>query len=67
MKGFMNEKFCPKCQFPAMKSWNELTDEQKMLVERLPMSANLKLEQRKKNLFCPRCWFELSANFNEFC
>lgn len=63
----MNEKICPKCQYSAMKTWEELNDEQQMLVERLPMSANLSLEQRKKHLFCPRCWFEQLANYNEFC
>ncbi len=63
----MNEKICPQCQYPMMKSWEELNDEQKFLVERLPMSADLSLEQRKKNLFCPRCWFEQTANFSEFC
>jgi len=63
----MNEKICPKCQYPAMKTWEELTGEQKMLVERLPASAALSLEQRRKNLFCPRCWFEQTANFNEYC
>jgi hypothetical protein len=50
-----------------MKTWEELNEEQKMLVERLPLSARLSLEQRRKNLFCPRCWFEQTANFNEFC
>jgi len=63
----MNEKMCPKCQNPSMKTWEELNEEQKMLVERLPASAELSLEQRKKNRFCPRCWFEQTANFNEYC
>ena len=63
----MNEKMCPQCQYPAMKRWEELNEEQKMLAERLPASASLSIEQRKKNLFCPRCWFEQTANFNEYC
>lgn len=50
-----------------MKTWEELSDEQKMLVMRLPLSANLSLAERKKNLFCPRCWFEQTANFSEYC
>lgn len=50
-----------------MKSWEELSEEQKMLAERLPASAELSLEQRKKNQFCPRCWHEQTANFNEYC
>ena len=28
----MQKKICPKCQFPSLKSWEELNDEQKMLV-----------------------------------
>jgi hypothetical protein len=63
----MNEKICPQCHYPQMKTWQELSDEQKMLAERLPLSASLTIEQRKKNLFCPCCWFEQTANFNEFC
>ena len=41
-----------------MKDWDELTDEQKMLVERLPMSAEYPPNIRKKHRFCTRCWFE---------
>ena len=63
----MNEKICPKCDFPNMKTWDELNEEQKMLVERLPMSAALSIDQRRKNLFCPRCWHEQTGNFNEYC
>jgi hypothetical protein len=41
-----------------MKTWEELSGEQKFLVERLPMSAEFPTEQRKKHRFCERCWFE---------
>jgi len=54
----MHEKICPKCGFPSMKSWEELNDEQKMLVERLPLSAEYSRTQRKNHLFCPRCRHE---------
>jgi hypothetical protein len=57
MKGFQ-EKNCPKCHSPKMKTWNELNDEQKFLVERLPLNTEFSLEQRKKHCFCERCWFE---------
>ncbi len=63
----MEEKICPNCGAAALKNWQDLTDEQKFLVERLPMSAQYTLEQRRKNLFCPRCWFEQIPNFNEIC
>jgi hypothetical protein len=55
-----SEKSCPLCDAPKMKSWAELDDEQKMLVTRLPMSAEFTLAQRKKHRFCTRCWFEES-------
>ncbi len=57
MKGF-NEKICPKCHFQKMKSWEELSDEQKFLVKRLPLNTEFSLKQRKKHRFCERCWFE---------
>ncbi len=57
MKGFY-EKMCPKCHHPKMKTWAELTDEQKFLAERLPSSAEFSRKQRKKHRFCERCWFE---------
>lgn len=53
-----NEKTCPRCLSVAIKDWPELTDEQKLLAERLPMSADYALEERKKHRFCTRCWFE---------
>lgn len=67
MKGLTQENICPRCQFSKMKSWEQLNDEEKMLVERLPMSATLSPVQRKKNIFCPRCWHEQIPNFNEIC
>ena len=41
-----------------MKSWDELTDDQKFLVERLPLSADFSIAERKKHRFCTRCFFE---------
>jgi len=52
------ENCCPKCHFPKMKAWNELTAEQQMLAERLPTSAEYTVNERKKHRFCERCWFE---------
>ena len=52
------EKFCPQCGSPKMKSWDELNDEQKFLVERLALSADFTLSERKKHRFCARCFFE---------
>jgi ribosomal protein S27AE len=57
-----HKKTCPKCGSPKIKSWPELTDEQKMLVKSLPASTEYPLSQRKKHRFCTRCWFE---NFDQ--
>jgi hypothetical protein len=43
-----------------MRSWSELSDEGKYLVERLPFFVDVPLEERKKHRFCTRCWFEES-------
>lgn len=52
---------CPKCEYPRMKSWDELTGDEKFIAERLPKSAEYTLEERKKHLFCPRCQNEEST------
>ena len=57
-KNLAAEKFCPNCGAAKMKNWNDLNDEQKFLVERLPLNAEFTREQRKKHRFCERCWFE---------
>jgi hypothetical protein len=58
MNSLADEQICPKCHFPRLKSWYELTDEQQFLAQRLPASAKYTLEERKKHRFCERCWFE---------
>ena len=58
MESLAQEKNCPQCGAPKMKSWQELSDEQKFLVERLPFNTEFSPEQRKKHRFCERCWFE---------
>ena len=54
----MNDKICPQCGAPKMKKWQELTEEQKFLVERLPLNTDYTPDQRKKHRFCERCFFE---------
>jgi len=58
MKGFP-EKICPRCHYPKLKTWKELTDEERFLAERLPMSAEFFIEERQRHLFCPNCWLEI--------
>jgi ribosomal protein S27AE len=53
-----NEKKCPRCGYPILKKWEDLTADEKFFAERLPMSADYTAEQRKRHRFCTRCWFE---------
>lgn len=57
MKNFQ-DKNCPNCGSNKLKSWEDLDDEQKFLVERLPGNTEFSLEERKKHRFCVRCFFE---------
>lgn len=58
MKGLAQENICPQCGTAKLKNWQDLTDEQKFLVERLPLNTDFTPAQRKKHRFCERCWFE---------
>jgi len=41
-----------------MNNWSDLSDDEKLLAERLPTSAEYSREERKKHRFCTRCWYE---------
>lgn len=60
MENLETENICPRCGSSKMKSWSELSDEQKFLVERLPKNVEYSSETRKKHRFCTQCWFEES-------
>lgn len=50
---------CPRCDKRGMKSWSELTDEEREAVKRLPLSAGFSLEERQaSHRWCTRCWYE---------
>ncbi len=66
MKGFQ-EKMCPQCQYPQMKRWSELDGDEKILAERLPLSATFSPQERELHLFCPRCWHEVVEKLIENC
>jgi hypothetical protein len=57
---------CIKCGGIKFARWDELDDEQKMIVERLPASAEFSLENRKKNSrWCVRCFYEARSGPDE--
>jgi len=50
---------CPRCGTGRMRAWNELSDEEREVVRRLPASADYSPEVRQStNRWCPRCWYE---------
>jgi hypothetical protein len=56
---------CPRCDKPGLKSWSELSDEEREVVKRLPASAHYSLSERQAtHRWCTRCWFE-STDYSE--
>jgi hypothetical protein len=53
-----NKNMCPRCRATRLRTWEELSSDEKFVAERLPRSAELLFEKRETHLFCPRCWFE---------
>jgi hypothetical protein len=53
-----NSEHCPRCDAMGLKSWEDLTGDEKLLADRLPASAEYTPEERKKHRFCTRCWYE---------
>ena len=50
---------CPRCDQPKLKHWDELNDEEREVVKRLPASADYALDERISiHRWCTRCWFE---------
>ena len=54
-----HESICPRCRAGQMQTWPELTDDEKILAKKMPLSAEYSSNERKRHLFCTRCWFEI--------
>jgi hypothetical protein len=53
------QDICPRCEKRGLKQWTELTDEEREVVKRLPLSARYQLAERETNhRWCTRCWWE---------
>jgi len=49
---------CPRCE-GRLRSWDELSDEEREMTRRLPATAEYSLDERKaRHRWCRRCWFE---------
>jgi len=54
----VNERSCPRCH-ELMRTWDELSDEERDVVNRLPASAEYASDERvATHLWCTRCWYE---------
>ncbi len=65
MNGLENGNTCPRCGSLKLKPWADLTDEQKFIAERLPMSAEYPSHTRNTHRFCTQCWFEQTESKSE--
>lgn len=55
---YFGERTCPKCHTKLLKNWAELTSDEKLLAEKLPLSAEFSTKERERHLFCTNCWYE---------
>jgi hypothetical protein len=54
-----NEGRCPRCQEGRLQVWDELSDDEREVVKRLPASADYTANEREQmHRWCTRCWFE---------
>jgi hypothetical protein len=50
---------CPRCGTERLRTWDQLSAEEREVVRRLPASAHFKLEERAASRrWCTRCWHE---------
>jgi hypothetical protein len=58
MTGAQSQR-CPRCGVRPLLSWNELTEEEREVVRRLPASADYSLDERQAmHRWCRNCWHE---------
>jgi hypothetical protein len=53
------EMRCTRCGEGTIKSWSELTDEEREVVKRLPGAADYEeADPQSMPQWCTRCWYE---------
>ncbi|HEX8843106.1 MAG TPA: hypothetical protein VF791_00470 [Pyrinomonadaceae bacterium] len=66
MMSAQSQTICPRCHLGRLSSWDELTEEQREVVLRLPASADHTLEERQMiHRWCTTCWHEETENSPE--
>lgn len=52
-------KRCPRCGEERLRTWDELGDEEREVVRRLPGSRDYTTAERQSlHQWCTRCWYE---------
>ncbi|HKP47351.1 MAG TPA: hypothetical protein VJT50_12195 [Pyrinomonadaceae bacterium] len=55
----MSTNQCPRCGNQELRPWQDLNDDERDVVRRLPASANFQKKEREaKHRWCTRCWYE---------
>ena len=54
---------CPRCHEEALRTWDELSDEEREVVKRLPAAAEYRAAERQAmHQWCTRCWHESTGD-----
>jgi len=54
-----NQERCPRCRVGRLRSWAELSEEEREVTRRLPASAEYNShERRTTHRWCTNCWHE---------
>jgi len=57
------DRSCPRCYEGTLRLWDELSDDEREVVRRLPASADYTADEREQmHRWCTRCWFESRAD-----
>lgn len=62
MESLFNKNQCPRCYSAKLKSWEQLTFEERIIAEKMPANVEFLIQERQKHLICPNCWFETDEN-----
>jgi len=53
------DRVCPRCSAAVLRAWDELTDDEREVVRRLPSSGDATPDERAaRRRWCVRCWHE---------
>jgi len=58
MESLFNKNMCPQCGLRKMKTWQELSFEEQLIAEKMPLNTEFSKAERKKHRFCTNCWHE---------